>query len=424
MCMLLAPPGLPRYGPLNTRSRIQPRTIIGAVPPTGTTERDERSSGLRRRAPTRRCEGASPSDGRASADGAPVRYLVTGGAGFIGSHLVEALIDRGDSVLVLDNLSTGRLDNLGPLFDHPNLMFVRGSVVDASLVRVCMKTVDCCFHLASSVGVALIVEQGLDSLLNNIRGTDVVLAAAARSRRHVVFTSTSEVYGKMSGAALEETADRILGSPALARWGYAISKEFGEAAALGYAREQELPAVVARLFNVVGPRQSDAYGMVMPRLVRQALSARPLTVFGDGTQSRCFMHVSDAVAALLGLADTPAAYGRIVNVGNPESVRIIDLAERVIRRANSASPIMLIPYDQAYGPGFEELGSRRPDTSALRELLGWGPVKDLDQAIDDVIAHESFAIDRGRGAGAGPPGGGTFTNGADHLPRSGGRTPR
>jgi nucleoside-diphosphate-sugar epimerase len=317
-----------------------------------------------------------------------MRYLITGGAGFIGSHLADALLARGDDVLILDDQSTGRLENIEHILDSDRVEIVEGSVLDAELVDACVESVDACFHLASAVGVQLVVAQPLQSLLTNVRGTDNVVSAASRRGRWLLFTSTSEVYGKNSAGALTEGSDRILGSPFKARWNYAIAKSYGEALAHGLYRDRGSPIVVTRLFNTVGPRQTGRYGMVLPRFVRQALAGEALTVFGNGTQSRCFCHVADTVHALLLLTDSPDALGRVFNVGTHVEVPIVELARRVIERIGSGSQIALVPYEDAYGEGFEELGRRQPDTSALEELTGWAPTRTLDEAIDDLVTHE------------------------------------
>ena len=317
-----------------------------------------------------------------------MRYLVTGGAGFIGSHLVDALAARGDEVLILDDLSTGRRQNVQHLVDSGSAELVVGSVLDAKLVNDCVRAVDRVYHLASAVGVKLVIDRPLDTLLANVNGAQNVMSAAARHDRWLLYTSTSEVYGKQSRTPLTEDSDCLLGPPAMSRWSYAIAKSFGEA--LGHTLHSEggAPVVITRLFNVVGPRQSERYGMVLPRFVRQALAGRDLTVFGNGTQMRCFLHVSDAVHGLLLLADSDEACGRAFNIGSDEEVAIIALAGRVIERTGSSSAIRLVPYDEAYGPGFEELGRRRPDTSEVESLTGWQPSRTLDEAIDEVAAHE------------------------------------
>jgi UDP-glucose 4-epimerase len=316
-----------------------------------------------------------------------MRFLVTGGAGFIGSHLVDALAARGDEVLVLDDLSTGRLANIQHLLDSELVGFVEGSVLDEQLVDDLMSEVDGCVHLASAVGVQLVVSRPLDSLRRNIRGNDIVISSAAHRRRPLLFASTSEIYGKNSNGALTEDSDRLLGSIAKLRWSYATAKAFGEALAYSYAKEHNAWMTVARLFNTVGPRQTGAYGMVLPRFVRQALAGEELTVFGDGSQSRCFGHVRDTVRGLVLLLDTPAARGQPFNIGGSKPTTILQLAERVIERTGSDSGITLVPYEDAYDEGFEELGKRQPDTTALEQLTGWQTTRTIDEAIDDVIAY-------------------------------------
>jgi UDP-glucose 4-epimerase len=316
------------------------------------------------------------------------RCLVTGGAGFIGSHLVDALAARGDRVTVLDDLSTGRLENLSQWSDSDAVEIVEGSTRDAALVDELVEPSELVFHLASAVGVQLIVDRPLDSLLGNVRGTEHVLCSAAGHGRKVLFTSTSEVYGKNSIGALTEDADHILGSPFKSRWAYAIAKGFGEALAHGLFQAHAAQVVVARLFNCVGPRQTGQYGMVVPRFVRQALAGEDITVFGNGTQTRCFAHVADTVRALLQLSEHPEAVGKVFNVGADQELPIIELARRVTERCGSESRVQLVPYEDAYGAGFEELGRRKPDTSALHELTGWTATRTIDDAIDDVILHE------------------------------------
>jgi UDP-glucose 4-epimerase len=324
-----------------------------------------------------------------------LRHLITGGGGFIGSHLADALVARGDEVLVIDDFSTGRLENIEHLLEAPRFELVRGSVLDAELVSECVTSADSVYHLASAVGVQLIVRDPLNSLLTNMRGTDNVISAAARHQKRLLFTSTSEVYGKNSGGRLDENADRVLGSPFKSRWSYAGSKALGEALAHAYYSECGTPAIVVRLFNTVGPRQSGAYGMVLPRFVAQALRGEDLTVYGDGTQTRCFIHVADTVRALVQLLGEEQANGNVYNVGSSEPVTIIDLARRVIDQTESQSRVRLVPYDEAYEPGFEELGHRVPDTTALRELTGWTPTLSLEEMINDVVGYES---NRARGS--------------------------
>jgi UDP-glucose 4-epimerase len=327
------------------------------------------------------------------------RALVTGGAGFIGSHLADALIARGDVVVLLDDFSTGRRTNIEHLGGNPAVELAEGSTLDAELIDDLVMSVDYCLHLASAVGVKLIVSSPLSSLLGNVRGTDIVFAACVRHGKRLLFTSTSEVYGKNSMGPLPEDADQILGSAFKSRWAYAIAKGFGEALSHGYYRDCHADIVVARLFNTVGPRQTGAYGMVLPRFVRQALAGEDLTVFGDGTQTRCFTHVTDTVHALLRLLDDARATGRVFNVGTQDETPVIELAARVIERTGSSSRVRLVPYADAYGEGFEELGRRKPDTRAIQELTGWRPSRTVEDAIDDVILYE-----RTRGAVAGHTG--------------------
>lgn len=293
--------------------------------------------------------------------------------------------------MVVDDLSTGRLENLHHLTDSDGMQFVEGSVLDEDLIEHAMASVDACYHLASAVGVKLIMTQPLDSLLTNLRGNDVVTAAAARHGTRLFVASTSEIYGKSGGDALSETAERVLGSPYKSRWAYATGKAVAEYLAYGYHREKGLPVVVARIFNTVGPRQTGAYGMVLPRFVKQALAGEALTVHGNGLQSRCFTHVLDTVHAMVLLMDMEECTGRVFNLGNPDEIAVVELARRVIERTKSNSPVRFVPYSDAYGEGFEELGRRRPDITALTELTGWAPTRTVDEAIDDVIAYQHGA---------------------------------
>ncbi len=314
-------------------------------------------------------------------------YLVTGGAGFIGSHLVEALLGQGHQVVAFDNLSTGRLRNLDHLGHDPGLRFVQGSVLDELAVDELMHACDSVIHLAAAVGVKLIVDEPLRSFTTNIRGSEIVIESAFRHRRPILLASTSEIYGKNSDVPLRETDDRILGPTTTARWAYSTAKAVDEILAYAYHRERGLPTTVVRLFNTVGPRQSPAYGMVVPRLARQAVAGAPLTVYGDGTQSRCFCHVSDVVDALLGLLDNPDAVGGVFNVGSTEEVTIYALAERIVQRAGSSSPIRLVPYDHAYPFGFEDMKRRLPSIDRIRNLTGWHPTRTLDDILAETIAE-------------------------------------
>ena len=317
-----------------------------------------------------------------------MNYLITGGAGFIGSHLADALIDRGEQVTALDNLSTGREANIAHLADNERFTFVHGSVLDEHLLRTHVAQTDAVIHLAAAVGVKLIVEQPLESMITNIRGTEVVLEACADLERRILVASTSEIYGKNASGPLSEDADRILGSTTKSRWSYSTSKAVDEILAYSYWRERQTPSTVVRLFNCVGPRQTGFYGMVVPSFVRQALAAEPVTVYGDGTQRRCFCHVHDTVRALVGLMDDPRSVGGVFNVGNEQEISINDLATTVIDMTGSLSEIVHVPYEEAYEEGFEDMERRVPDIARIHDLTGWTPTKDLKQTIADVIAFE------------------------------------
>ncbi|MDP9345869.1 MAG: FkbM family methyltransferase [Actinomycetota bacterium] len=321
-------------------------------------------------------------------EAAVLRTLITGGAGFIGSHLADSFVRRGDRLVVLDDLSTGRLHNIRHLVASGQVELIEGTTSRYELVEKLVAQCDRCLHLASAVGVQLVVSNPLESLLRNVHGCDNVLNAAARHGKRVLFTSTSEVYGKNAEGGLAETSDRILGSPFMARWNYAIAKEFGESLAYGLHRDRGAEAIVVRLFNTVGPRQTGMYGMVLPRFVRQALAGDDVTVFGDGTQVRCFAHVADTIRGIQLLLDDDRAVGRVFNIGNTMPLTIMDLARRVIERSGSSSQIRMVSYDEAYDEGFEELGRRQPDTTAIRELTGWETERTVEDAIDDVIVYE------------------------------------
>jgi UDP-glucose 4-epimerase len=320
---------------------------------------------------------------------AVVRYLITGGAGFIGSHFADALVARGDSVVLLDNLSTGRPGNIAHLLDDPDhVRFEPGSVLDYHLVERLVSEVDVIIHLAAAVGVQLIVSKPLESLINNVRGTEIVLDAASQRGTKVLVASTSEIYGKNVAGPLREDADRILGSPFKARWAYSTSKAVDEIYAYEFWREKGLPTVVARLFNCAGPRQTGAYGMVIPRFVRQALDGEPVTIFGDGNQSRCFCHVQDTVEALIRLSDAGAAVGDVFNVGSQEEITIRALAELIIEMTGSSSQVTFLSYSEAYEPGFEDMQRRVPDISKVAGVTGWAPTRSLKDIVTDVIDHE------------------------------------
>lgn len=319
-----------------------------------------------------------------------MRYLITGGAGFIGSHLAEALLRRGDEVAILDNLSTGAADNLVDI--RPKVRFIQGSVLDPLLVDEQVEAADCVVHLAAAVGVRLIVEKPLRSFITNIKGTENVLEAAHRYRAKVLIASTSEVYGKSLGDPFREDDDRLIGSNKISRWGYSTSKSVDEVLAFAYHRERGLPIVIARFFNTVGPRQTGAYGMVLPTFVNQAIAGKPLTVYGDGKQSRCFCHVQDVVRALLGLLDERAAEGDVFNVGSTEEVTMRQLAQRVIDMAGSSSSVELVPYDQAYEAGFEDMRRRVPDISKIKATIGWSPERNLDDIIKELVGGSRSGV--------------------------------
>jgi UDP-glucose 4-epimerase len=330
-----------------------------------------------------------------------MKHLITGGAGFVGSHLADALVATGDSVVILDDFSTGNRRNVEHLAGSPAVSIVEGSVLDERLVDDLIGEIDVCLHLASVVGVNLVVSEPLEALQSNVRGCDIVISAAARHEKRLLFASTSEVYGKQSCGALHEDSDRVLGSTFKSRWGYAIAKCYGEALVHALCRQEGARGTVVRLFNTVGPRQSGVHGMVLPRLVRQALRGGDLTVYGDGSQTRCFLHVLDTVRAISLLIGEQLSVGRAFNIGNDHEISILDLAARVIERTGSDSRIMLVPYAKAYAEGFEELGRRKPDANALKQLTGWSALRTLDDAIDDLIAYEAHppAVSASRNGG-------------------------
>lgn len=316
-----------------------------------------------------------------------MRVLITGGAGFIGSHLSDLLIEHGHTVHVLDDLSTGAIENIRHLKDHPRFEYTIGSVESHALVAELVDEADVVAHLAAAVGVALVVESPVRAIETNVHGTEVVLAHASKKKKPVLIASTSEVYGKSRALPFREEGDMQMGATDKGRWAYACSKAIDEFLAMAYWRERGLPTVVVRLFNTVGPRQTGCYGMVVPRLVAQALAGEPLTVYGGGHQTRCFCHVSDVVQALFGLMSDERAYGNVFNVGNTSEISILDLARRIIELTESDSEISLIPYDEAYGEGFEDMYRRVPDIAKVQALIGWTPKHDLDDVISDVIEH-------------------------------------
>lgn len=315
--------------------------------------------------------------------------LITGGAGFIGSHLTEHLLDAGHQVVVLDDLATGRLENLSSVSGHPRFRYVHGSVLDSELVGALAGQVDMIFHLAAAVGSFVIRDRTLQSLHTNIHGTENVLAAAHRHAVKVLIASSSEVYGKNTKIGLHEDDDRIIGSPLLHRWSYSEAKAVDESLTRAYVTELGLHAVIVRLFNTVGPRQTGRYGMVIPRFVTQALAGEPLTIFGTGAQVRCFCHVHDVVPALVALMDHERACGTAVNLGSTEQVSIGGLAQRVLAMTGSASGVVHLSYEEGIGPGYEDLQRRVPDCTRARTLIGFRPVRTLDDILQSVIAEQA-----------------------------------
>jgi UDP-glucose 4-epimerase len=326
-----------------------------------------------------------------------MKALVTGGAGFIGGHLTEALLAGGHQVVAVDDLSTGDPETVADLTASAAYEFVQGSILDQPLMDRLVAQVDTVFHLAAAVGVRLIMDRPLEALHTNLHGTEIVLECAHRHGARVLVASTSEVYGKNAAPGLAEDDDRIVGSPLTTRWSYAEAKALDETLAFLYWRDRDVPAVIARLFNVAGPRQTGRYGMVIPRFVDQALHRQPLTVFGDGRQTRSFCHVRDAVDGLIALIEHPAAYGSAFNIGRPEEVSIGHLAERVIDLSGSTSEIRHIPYGEAYGDGYEDTQRRVPDISRARALVGFDPKLALDKIIKGVIEERLARATVGRG---------------------------
>jgi nucleoside-diphosphate-sugar epimerase len=318
-----------------------------------------------------------------------MRVLITGGAGFIGSHLAEALLERGDEVHVLDDLSTGSIENIEHLKGAKGFRYTIDTVVNEPVTAEHVDRVDVVVHLAAAVGVRLIVESPVHTIETNVHGTETILKLANKKKKRVLIASTSEVYGKSTAFPFREDADLVMGPTTKGRWSYACSKAIDEFLALAYFKEKKLPVVVVRLFNTVGPRQTGRYGMVIPNFVRQALAGQAITVHGDGSQKRCFTDVSDVVSALLGLMDHPRAVGEVFNIGSQQEISIIDLAEKVKAMTKSDSEIVFIPYEKAYEEGFEDMLRRIPDTSKVAKLTGYAPKVKLDQILERVIEHLS-----------------------------------
>jgi UDP-glucose 4-epimerase len=313
--------------------------------------------------------------------------LITGGAGFIGSHLAEALLAQGHRVTAVDNLSTGRSQNIEPLAANPHFQFVYETVTNETVMDRLVSECDVIFHLAAAVGVELIVKDPVQTIETNLEGTEMVLKLGRRYRKKVLIASTSEVYGKSADLPFREEADRVMGPTTKSRWSYAESKAIDEFLGLAYHKQFGLPVVICRFFNTVGPRQTGTYGMVIPRFVEHALAEEPLKVYGDGQQTRCFCNVEDTVRAVIALAAEPQAVGEIYNVGSQEEITIGDLARRVVARAQSTSPIVTVPYDEAYEKGFEDMQRRVPSIEKVKIAIGWQPTIPLDQTLDEVIEY-------------------------------------
>ncbi len=316
-----------------------------------------------------------------------MRVFITGGAGFIGSHLAEALLAHGHEVLILDNLSTGSIDNIAHIKGRPGFEYFIDTVENEPLLAELIDRSDVVFHFAAAVGVKLIVEQPVHTIETNVHGTEVVLKHANKKKKLVVIASTSEVYGKSNDVPFREDSDLVLGPTPKHRWAYACSKAIDEFLALAYWKERKLPVIIVRFFNTVGPRQTGRYGMVIPNFVRQALAGEPITVFGDGTQTRAFTHVHDVVGALITLMQTPAAIGQVINIGNTQEVTITNLAGRIRELCGSTSTVKFIPYEEAYESGFEDMPRRVPDLTKVHAMIGYEPKHDLDDILVQVIDY-------------------------------------
>jgi UDP-glucose 4-epimerase len=319
-----------------------------------------------------------------------LKYLITGGAGFIGSHLSDSFIERGDSVIVLDNLSTGNKGNIKHLLNNKFFEFIEGSILNRNLLHEVIQSVDHVLHFAAAVGVFTIVDKPLESLVTNIRGTEYILESASAHNKPVLIASSSEIYGKNSNGPLNEESDRIVGSPLKSRWAYSEAKAIDETMAFFYSQEKGMDIRLIRLFNTVGPRQVGHYGMVVPRFVSAALKGEPLTVYGNGSQSRCFCHIADAVEAILAVIDSTDTLGEVLNIGNNQEVYIGRLAKEVIRVTKSNSQVNFLPYKQAYADGFEDMQRRIPDTNKINAMIGWSPKRNLTEIINDIADHMRY----------------------------------
>ena len=316
-----------------------------------------------------------------------MKILVTGGAGFIGSHLCERLVKDGHSVTVIDNFSTGQASNLILLEGQPNFELIEGSILDTEILKPLVDNADYVFHLAAAVGVFNIVNNPLASLLTNIRGTENVLEAALATKKPVLLTSSSEVYGKNISDSLKESDDRILGSPVTLRWSYSEAKAIDESLAYAYFVEKQLETRIVRFFNTVGPRQLGAYGMVVPRFVRSAIIDAPITIYGNGNQTRCFAHVYDVIDAVIAIAFAQNTIGKVINIGNNFEISINDLAQKIIAETGSQSEIVYVPYEEAYGDGFEDMERRVPNIELINQLVGWKPQRNLSRVIADIFTE-------------------------------------
>lgn len=322
------------------------------------------------------------------------KILITGGAGFIGSHLAEKLLEKGHKVYVIDNLSTGKQENIEHLLGKKNFKFIKDTVLNEKIMERLIKKVDEIYHLAAAVGVKYIIEKPLDSLITNIKGTEIVLDLASKHKKKTLLASTSEVYGKNKNVPFKETDDRILGSTHISRWSYSCAKALDEFLALAYSKEKNLPVIIVRFFNIVGPKQTGRYGMVVPRLVKQALNNEPLTVYGEGTQTRCFTYIDDAIEGVIKLMETPEATGQIFNLGSTEEVSIINLAKKIKNLTKSNSEIKLIPFEEVYGSDFEDMQRRLPDLTKISKKSGYQSKTDIDLTLKKIIEHFRACTDR------------------------------